>query len=480
MNERLGVTARELIEALSRSAIPLPYEIGTFIALEACEGLVGDPAEVDLEHVWVAESGEVLVSPETSVDEAAAARSVVTLLGQLLVQSAPGVPPMLLELVERGPSDGGWELSPLRDALEASLVPLNRAATQRVLARILREARRGRPQPETHPDERGVAGELDALLDVDAAHADRIRDHREQKQRARQVDASSGEGGGPSEDVEGAVVGTAGSSSDREIRSQGLPGAAQVPPGVAMGADDLAHLEESAPSRRRWAWVWMAVLVVMVGGIAFLFARGTGGGRTLSRTGRDPSASSARTNGRGVAPSGGSLRVGKRDLAVTTRPHGAQVLMRIGRAGAPLQGFAIGEAHELVVLAGEGKAVRVAISADADWGDDRHMTLALPGASDWPFEGADLGPSQLEPALGARTGALGTVTVEGDEQLQVYKLVGLTGPASSVTLEGLPFDRDLDLLIVRRGYQRESLRLSRAQLAAATEPLSRSLALTAL
>jgi len=49
------------------------------------------------------------------------------------VCSAPGVPPMLLELIEHGPSAKDWTLSRLRDDLEACLLPLNRGATRRVL-----------------------------------------------------------------------------------------------------------------------------------------------------------------------------------------------------------------------------------------------------------------------------------------------------------------------------------------------------------
>src|SRR5262245_33663534 len=137
---------------MQRKGIPLPFELGTFLVLQAAEqalvleateqGLAAPPL-VGIGEVWLREDGEVgVMSERVAESEQAACRALVVMLGEMLVRSAPGVPPMLLELVENGPSDGEWSLLRLRDDLEASLVPLNRGALRRVLSRLLREVRR--------------------------------------------------------------------------------------------------------------------------------------------------------------------------------------------------------------------------------------------------------------------------------------------------------------------------------------------------
>jgi hypothetical protein len=175
-----GVNLEELLLALARKGIPLQHEMGAFVVLEATEKVVamqaGDrtqrpPPRVLPAAVWLSDEGELAIAevgPAASEREACAA--LVELLGALLVRSAPGVPAMLLELVEQGPSDGEWTLRRLRDDLEASLLPLNRGATRRVLSRLLREVRRdverggksATPAPDLHTVDRA----LDDLLGV--------------------------------------------------------------------------------------------------------------------------------------------------------------------------------------------------------------------------------------------------------------------------------------------------------------------------
>jgi hypothetical protein len=196
VDPQLGVNIEELMLLLRQKGIPLPWEMGTFIALSACESVVEAPAVLSRADVWVDEQGRVAVTSTTrDVDEAAAARALVRLLGDLLVGSAPGVPPMLLELVEQGPSDAQWTLRRLRDDLEASLVPLNRGATTRVLARLIREAgregertaARGPAEPEVH----GMADALDNLLGMEpgeAPHPPAPSEVRAQRTSSRPVD----------------------------------------------------------------------------------------------------------------------------------------------------------------------------------------------------------------------------------------------------------------------------------------------------
>ncbi|RLB54374.1 MAG: hypothetical protein DRJ42_09360 [Deltaproteobacteria bacterium] len=169
MADLLGVSVAELVTILKRKKARIPFEIGAFVALEACEAVIQGPARIGIRDVRISDDGTVSVfAPPNSASNDDAAKSVVQVLAHLLVAAGPGVPPVLLDLVERGPSDGRWDISRLRDELEASLVPLNRQAARRVLSRMLREAARdgdlrksSLPPP---PEENDVDAALDGLL----------------------------------------------------------------------------------------------------------------------------------------------------------------------------------------------------------------------------------------------------------------------------------------------------------------------------
>ena len=177
--EDIEVTVEELLSGLKRRNLPLPFEIGAFIALEACEQMLDRPVRLDARDIGIGDIGEVVCSGKKSpVNEESAVRALLLLLSELLMCSAPGVPAMLLELVERGPSNGKWTLERLRDDLEACLVPLNRGATRRVLARLTREARKAglerarerdrdrdrKSQPSIVPAASEIDAQFDALM----------------------------------------------------------------------------------------------------------------------------------------------------------------------------------------------------------------------------------------------------------------------------------------------------------------------------
>ncbi len=161
----LGVTIADFVESCRSREGRLPFEIGAFVALEMTEALLAQgPAVVSIDDTRISLDGHVAVyAPPHSASSEDSARSVVDVLAHLLVASGTGVPPVLLGLVERGPSDGGWELGRLRDELEASLVPLNRSAARRVLSRLLKETR-SHKAARPGPDVDAVDADLDALL----------------------------------------------------------------------------------------------------------------------------------------------------------------------------------------------------------------------------------------------------------------------------------------------------------------------------
>jgi hypothetical protein len=165
--EQVEVSVEELLGGLKRRGMPLPFEIGAFIALEACEQLLDRPARIDARDIGIGDIGEVVLeSNKGPASEESAVRALMVLLSELLVCSAPGVPSMLLELVESGPSGGEWTLDRLRDDLEACLVPLNRGATRRVLARLVREARKDAERSTARASIVPEVSEIDAQFDA--------------------------------------------------------------------------------------------------------------------------------------------------------------------------------------------------------------------------------------------------------------------------------------------------------------------------
>ncbi len=167
MADLLGVSVEELVGVLKHKKARVPFEIGAFVALEACEAVLAGPARISVRDVRVGDDGSVSVfAPPNSCSAGEAAQSVVQVLAHLLVAAGPGVPPTLLELVERGPSDGRWDLARLRDELEASLVPLNRSAARRVLSRMLREAARDGDVKKSSLPPPPPVDDVDAALDA--------------------------------------------------------------------------------------------------------------------------------------------------------------------------------------------------------------------------------------------------------------------------------------------------------------------------
>ena len=164
MSRDVGVG--QLVEELEQRGDRLPFEIGAFVALEACEGLLQESVKLAADDVRVTQEGSVVVAGSAErADPEEAARSLVSVLARLLVAAGPGVPPYLLQLVqESATGQNPRDLRNLHDAIEASLIPINRGASRRVLARLVRESDRP-PAPEAlRVDPHELDAELDELL----------------------------------------------------------------------------------------------------------------------------------------------------------------------------------------------------------------------------------------------------------------------------------------------------------------------------
>ncbi len=161
MSRDVGVG--QLVDELEKRGDRLPFEIGAFVALEACEGLLQESVRLEADDVRVTLDGAVLVADSAErAEPAEAARSLASVLGRLLVAAGPGVPPNLLQLVKESATGHPRDLRHLHDAIEASLIPINRGASRRVLARLVRESDR---PPALEDASRIDPSELDAELD---------------------------------------------------------------------------------------------------------------------------------------------------------------------------------------------------------------------------------------------------------------------------------------------------------------------------
>lgn len=132
-----SVTLEEIFAVVTRKRAALTPELAGYLVLELAEG-AADAGEVDARVVYVSEEGSVALvrGPGDSTGDAEV--SLRGLLGRLL--EAAGAQTPSLGAVARRRSGAG--VAVLVEELEASLIPVNRAAGKRALARLARETKR--------------------------------------------------------------------------------------------------------------------------------------------------------------------------------------------------------------------------------------------------------------------------------------------------------------------------------------------------
>jgi hypothetical protein len=392
----------------------------------------------------------------------------VVLLSDLLVRSAPGVPAMLLDIVEQGPSDGEWSLMRLRDDLEASLVPLNRAATRRVLARLLREVRRetDRSSSAPPPDARALDRELDVMLGVEPAPDDgagvvespgRVRSGAARARRRDRDDVTS--------DVDLDELADIDADADREAdaapaKARGRKGRAAAKAAAVARARSTPNAGGSLDEFEREASTGSGSGVRIGIGLSLLASVLIAGyvllGRERSRDalglGTRPESASSRPAAPPQPKVPARPRVG--ELRVTSTPERAQVLMLVGSGPVVVPKLPVGVAHEFLALAEGLSPSRAVVPADAPWqqeGGKQRYELALQ-LSDASAHGAkdDLGPTRLPQQPGAPKGPLGDVRViTSPPGAKVYQLIGFT---PDVRVENLPVGQPVELLVYLGGY----------------------------
>jgi hypothetical protein len=455
----------QLVAALARKGIPLPHEIGTFLVLESCERLIGQPlVTIGAGDVWLSDEGEVMLAAgKPAASEVVAARALVVLLGELLVRSAPGVPQMVLELVEHASSDEQLKLAVLRDDLEATLVPLNRAATRRVLSRLLREARKERERGASvpAPDTGALDDELDALLGVPAG-IPRVEVAPAPAPRAPQPQSKAlHQGGGLELDEERQE---APRKQAKRTRPERAPAAASEErneqpraSGPRVFSDDLDAIPEMRSGSSLGSRLALGLLAITLCLAGAYFVLGRDGSRKLLGLAPEAPAANAEPAAPAVQPE--KPRYG--ELRVSSSPARAQVLMLIGKAPAVVRGLPVGVAHELIAVAEGRMPARGVVPADAAWTDEGgtlQYELALQLAESKKNNFQELGPTRLPQTAGTPTGAAGNVrVVTAPPGAGVYQLIGFT---PDVRVENLDVREPAELLVFLAGYEPQRVTLT--------------------
>jgi hypothetical protein len=134
-----SVTLEEVLAAVSGKRVPLAAELAGYLVLELSEHADPSGGDVDPKSVFVSDEGTVaLVRSRRDRVVGDAEASIRSTLGRLLEASGSTTP----ALSAAGKRRSGAGLDALSAELEAALIPVNRAAARRALARLAREVKR--------------------------------------------------------------------------------------------------------------------------------------------------------------------------------------------------------------------------------------------------------------------------------------------------------------------------------------------------
>lgn len=134
-----SVTLEEVFTCVDAKRVPLAPELAGYLSLEIADGTDAGSGNVDPKTVFISEEGTVaLVRPRKDVVTGEAESSIRIILAKLLDASGSATP-ALTQAARRKPGNG---LPALVEELEAALIPVNRAAGRRALARLARETKR--------------------------------------------------------------------------------------------------------------------------------------------------------------------------------------------------------------------------------------------------------------------------------------------------------------------------------------------------
>ena len=144
----MSVTLREVMGAARSRAASLAAEVAGYLVLGAADQAAARAVTGD--DVVLGEDGTVRIASGHSADDAQAEAALRLLLGQLLLE-ASSVTPALLRASQRPAAAG---IDALVQELEAALIPVNRGAGRRALARLHRDTDRARAAGALEPTPR--------------------------------------------------------------------------------------------------------------------------------------------------------------------------------------------------------------------------------------------------------------------------------------------------------------------------------------
>ena len=134
-----SVTLEEVFTVIGARRVPLAPELAGYLVLEIAEHADPGGGDVDPRAVFVSEEGTVaLVKPRREGSTGSAEISIRAMLMRLLDASGSQTP----ALAAAGKRRSLAGLPALAEELEIALIPVNRAAGRRALARLAREVRR--------------------------------------------------------------------------------------------------------------------------------------------------------------------------------------------------------------------------------------------------------------------------------------------------------------------------------------------------
>jgi hypothetical protein len=134
-----SVTLDEVLAVVGAKRVPLAPELAGYLVLEIAEHADPIGGNVDPKSVFVGEEGTVaLVKPKRDRANGDAEASIREFLGRLLDASGSQTP----ALAAASKRKNGAGLPALTEELDAALIPVNRAAGRRALARLAREVKR--------------------------------------------------------------------------------------------------------------------------------------------------------------------------------------------------------------------------------------------------------------------------------------------------------------------------------------------------
>lgn len=134
-----SVTLEDVFTVVDARRVPLAPELAGYLSLEIADGTDAGSGNVDPKTVFISEEGTVaLVRPRKDIVTGEAESSIRIILAKLLDASGSATP-ALTAAARRKTGNG---LPALVEELEAALIPVNRAAGRRALARLARETKR--------------------------------------------------------------------------------------------------------------------------------------------------------------------------------------------------------------------------------------------------------------------------------------------------------------------------------------------------